>query len=441
MALSTPSLALAARSTGMNQRYGLGRFAPMPVDAPGPAAPVDPYAAILAGLPKPLTGSQVSHEANAEISPLLAAVTKQIGGQTAAATHAIGGFTADAASKLAGIDFAAPYASGEQGQAAVDAALRDSLAGAGQHGADELAQRLGVINDPTVGAAAHAPAANGAANGATQVAQGSASLGNLIANAASAGEFGLKQPGITRLAGLQNIAAAGQQGQAAIAAKAAELEAQLPSIIQNLQARNDARDQSLTAARENQVARQDALASGAAATETKYKLADATNMTKLQIADMNAQGKASAAQATQARSDRSFRLSFSRTFKFDPVTGSTLPGYTRDASGAVVKVGTTKSAGANPEYPNLTKSQVVHLRAGISAAFNGVPEQRDVNNKLVAKPLPPTDYQTAISHAISAGYSRAAATKMANHFYAPGERGRPAKPKPDTGFRSADVTP
>lgn len=317
------------------------------------AAPVDPYAAILASLPKPLAGPQITRQATAEISPLIAAVTGQIGKQTQAATHAIGGFTADAASKLAAIDFAAPYAQGEQGQAAVDAALRDSLAGAGQHGADELAQRLGVINDPTVGAAAHALAANGVANGATQVAQGSASLGNLIANAASAGEYGLKQPGITRLAGLQNIAAAGQQGQAQIAAKAAELEAQLPAIIQNLQSRNDSRSQAISAVRQNQVARQDALEAGSAATstklaladannQTKYALADASNKTRLEVAALNAQGRATSQQATQARSDRAYRLQFSKTFGYDPITGTTLPGFTRGANGQVTKVGSSK---------------------------------------------------------------------------------------------------
>jgi len=340
--------------------------APGAPSAPAAPPPADPYAAIIAGAAKPSTGAQITKAAQGEISPLLAAVTKTIGGQTAAATNAIGGFTGDAAAKLAAIDFGAPYAGAEQGQAAVDAALRAELAGAGSTGADQLAQRLAVINDPSVGAAAGALTANGAANATTQVAQGSASLGELLANAAAAKDYGLKQPGITRLAGLNAIAAAGQQGQAQIAAQAHALEAQLPSIIQNLQAQSDQRAQYLTAAHENQLARNDKIAydqsvgqataaDHAATLNERAGATTQTNQTHLQIAQMNAQGKASAAQATQARSDRAYRLQFSKTFGYDPVTGNTLPGYTRNADGTVRKAGTNANGAKTPQ---LSASQV-----------------------------------------------------------------------------------
>jgi hypothetical protein len=108
------------------------------------------------------------------------------------------------------------------------------------------------------------------------------------------------------------------------------------------------------------------------------------------------------------------------------------------AKAAATKAAATKP-GSDPEYPNLNKTQVTHLRAGVAAAFNGVPEQRDVNNKVVTKALPAVDYQTAINHAISAGYSRAGATKMANHFYMPGKRGRPGNAKPTPGNAVADA--
>lgn len=346
---------------------GHGYYAKPGAGAAAPAAaPVDPYGGIIAGIPKPLTNAQITTQAQGQISPLVAAITKTIGDQTAAATHAIGGYTSDAAAKLGAIDFGAPYAQGQQGQAAVDAALRQSLAGAGSAGADDLAKRLSVINDPTVGAAAGALAANGAANGTTQVAQGSASLGNLIADAASASSYGQKQPGITRLAGIQNIAAAGQAGQAQIAAQAQALEAQLPSIIQNLQARNDARNQQITAARENQIARGDAIASGAAANDARFAIADANNATRAQIAAIQAEGKASAASQAQANSDRTYRLQFSKTFGFDPVTNATLPGYRRDASGSVVKVSTPKPA----KGPALTAKQVQDYKGTAATVAN-----------------------------------------------------------------------
>jgi hypothetical protein len=76
-------------------------------------------------------------------------------------------------------------------------------------------------------------------------------------------------------------------------------------------------------------------------------------------------------------------------------------------------------------YPNLTKIQVVHLRSGIANAFYGVKEQKDADGKVIRAALLPLDYQAAIDHAVQSGYSRAAATKMANRFYMPGQRGRP----------------
>jgi hypothetical protein len=208
--------------------------------------PQDPYAGIIAGLPSPLTPQQIQTQAAGEISPLVAAATKQIQGQTQAATNAIRGYSQDAASKLGAIDFAQPYQQAETGQAAVDNALRAALTGAGTQDAEQLAQRLAVINDPSVAAAASAVGANGAANGNTQLAQGSASLGNLIANAAAAGNYGQKQPGIARLAGLQQITGTQQQGLNQIGSQTQALEQQLPSIIQALTSQNDNRTQTLT---------------------------------------------------------------------------------------------------------------------------------------------------------------------------------------------------
>ena len=148
----------------------------------------------------------------------------------------------------------------------------------------------------------------------------------------------------------------------------------------NLLGENTSRSTALTAARENQIARQDALASGTAANATKVGIANASNAekvalanasnatkvgianasnaTKSAIATVQAAGKASTAAATQARSDRSYRLQFAKTFGFDPVTNATLPGYKRDASGSVVKVGAGKpGSGGSALTPNeITKN-------------------------------------------------------------------------------------
>lgn len=308
-----------------------------------PAA--DPYTSIIAGLQQPYTPAQIQTQAQGQISPLVAAITKQIQGQTAAATNAITGYSQDAANKLRAINFGAPYAQAETGQAAVDDALRQSLSGAGTTDAAALSQRLAVLNDPSVAAAATGLTANGAANANTQLAQGSASLGNLLANAAAAKNYGQQLPGISNLAGLQQIAAAQQQGVSQIGTQTQQLESQLPSIIQGLQSQNDSRAQAITAARENQVARQDAISSTAA-----------SNASKVSVAQIAAQTKATEDEVKQAQSDRTYALQFAKTYHVNPVTGQPLAGYMVNAKGQIVK---QTSA---PKPKTLTTAQASNYR-------------------------------------------------------------------------------
>jgi len=89
-----------------------------------------------------------------------------------------------------------------------------------------------------------------------------------------------------------------------------------------------------------------------------------------------------------------------------------------------------KKAGNKGIWPNLSKTQVQHLRSGIANVFYGVPEQKDVSGKVTRAALPAGNYQQAITEAVKHGYSRAGATKMANRFYKAGFRGRPGGPPP-----------
>jgi hypothetical protein len=395
MAAQIPSTALAARSAGMNRLYGLGRFRPGIPDAPNapgiaPAAPADPYAGIINSLPQPMTNQQITTQAQGEISPLVAAVTKQITGQTQAATHAIGGYSADAAAKLAALDFAAPYQGAETGQAAVDSALRQSLAGAGSSDADALASRLAVINDPSVAAAANTLSANGAANGNTQLAQGSAALSNLIANAAAAKDYGLKQPGIQQLAGLQNIAAAEQQGTANIGTQTQQLEQQLPSIIQSLASQNDSRSAALTAARENQIARNDALAATTAKNTTAVQVAKARAAGQVKVARISAQTKANAASRPNASLSRTVGYVVDSTGKWIPGQNGQpqlLPGYTTNASGQVVKVGKTATSTAKPPTANEINSWVDAFKNGKPVTTSVLAPKPDANGNPVYRSI------------------------------------------------------
>ncbi len=80
----------------------------------------------------------------------------------------------------------------------------------------------------------------------------------------------------------------------------------------------------------------------------------------------------------------------------------------KQAQQASTKGGTT---GVAAQFPNLTKSQVLHLRAGAANAYKGWTNTK--NNKT----FPPATYQQAIDDLVAGGYSRAGATKMVNRFY------------------------
>lgn len=403
--------------------------APPPRKPAGPLLPdrppADPYDSIIARLPQPMTSAQIGKQAQGEISPLLAALAGTVNKQAQSAQHAISGYSQDAASKLAGIDYGAPYRQAESGQAAIDAALQQSLTGAGSSDAAALSQRLGVINDPSVAAAAGGLASSGAAAGTTALASGSANLGSLLANAAAADSYGQKLPGLTRLAAEQQIAQAGAQAQQTIATDAAQLEQQLPGIISSLQSRSDSNATNIATARQNQLKRTDELAAGgakAALTEQgnqiKVQTVNANNATRLQIAQMNANGRLTGQQLAQARSDRSYRLQFTKTNGYDPVNGRIAPGFAKGKGGQVVKVGTAKTPAA---AKGLTASQVQKYR-GLAATIADQGYTGFTDAKGVAHPKLTRDQ--AIEEAQKEGIPDKIALQYINQRY-----GAPVSPK------------
>lgn len=73
---------------------------------------------------------------------------------------------------------------------------------------------------------------------------------------------------------------------------------------------------------------------------------------------------------------------------------------------------TGKSAGSTPydaAFPHLKQAGVQHLQAGVAGAYKGVDN--------TGKKVTPATYQEAIDDMVQGGYSRPAATRMANRFY------------------------
>ena len=179
-------------------------------------------------------------QAQAQIDPIIAAITAAATGQANAADQAIQGLTDSYAKGIGSIDYGSPYSGAEAQQAAVDAALQQSATGQGSDLAAALAQRLQALQGSSGANAVNQEAASlasqGSGIGGAQLASGSAALNQLISDAAAAKSYGQKMPGVIDSAGLQGIEQAQGQAQQAINQGTLQAESQLPQIEQNLKA-------------------------------------------------------------------------------------------------------------------------------------------------------------------------------------------------------------
>lgn len=354
--------------------------------------------------PKPLTDTQVAQQ---QLKPAVAAVTGAIQGQARSAADAVRGYTGSLAHELAGIDYQAPYRQAAPQQAAVDEALRASLAGQGSELSQGLASRLSMLNAPNaVNPAVQSVADFGSRAGTTAQANGSAALSELLANEAAAGTYGMKQPGIARLAGLQNLGRVEGQAQQDIADKTAPLYGQIPEIVAAIQT-NRARQQQLSL--ENRLAAK------------KFGL----EVTK-------------ANNATKVAADRSALAWGNLTEKQRHDLADEANAQQR-ANAAAQRAAATA---AKQKHPKLTPGQAATIAAKAAKdaedLYHGVtkPNSSDPANPIVVSYS--ALYQDAIKTLLNRypSLGRAGVLKLVNTWYSPGglfpgtstPNGRPAKP-------------
>lgn len=383
-------------------------------------APADPFAPMSSGdinrtvnrfagmYGTPQSDSQIQTSAQGMVDPIIAAITKSINDRTAQSATNITGNANSLASSLGKIDWNAPYASAESGQAAVDSELRNALAGGGEAQGADLQARLAGINDPTVAAAGDALASRGSAIGGTEVANGSANLGALLAQAAAAKTYGLKLPGIARLSGLQDVAGVNQQAVTDIGNANTSLLGQLPSIVQSLRSDN----QSLRANR-----------AGAAANE--FNTLTGQNITKAtaQAGFNNTQTQLGLPDATLSRA-----YGYAVDAQGNPVGGQVtpLPGYQVGSDGSVTK--TPKAVAAPKPLSPATKAKLAKTAEDLRY---GVAPKQQYNSKTGAwmdvpnTGTPNSSYDEAYQQLVAAGATPAYARAQVNRLYKPGEFGRP----------------
>lgn len=371
----------------------------------------------------PQTPAQIQASAQSMLDPVIAAITANIQGQTKQASEQIGGNAASTAKTLAAIDYAAPYTGAESKQAAIDAALQQSLTGGGSALAADLAKRLGAIGGPVVGDTAAGLASRGAAIGTNQQASGSAALSNLVANEASAKSYGAQLPGIAQRQGLQDISKVEQQGVTDIGNQTSTVMQQLPQIVENL--RNAA--QTLTGQK-------------AAAAADLYQTLTGQNITKA-TASAGLAGSAAKAAAPDATLSRAY--GYAVDSNGNPVGGkvTTLPGYTVGPGGNVVKTTTTKPPkAATVKPPSATTIAGWNKLAdkwhdGEAPQYhydsNGDPSIPAGQKGSAWIPVPgtgsaPVLYGQALTQLLSQGAPLARALKILNARWQPGDGGRPA---------------
>lgn len=344
-----------------------------------------------------LTDPQIQSSAQAQIDPIIAAITSKIQGTAKESGAQIAANSAALAKALGGIDYAAPYAGAQRDQAAVDAALQQSLNGGGAALAGDLKSRLGMIGDPTVSAAADSVGARGTAIGTNELASGSANLGSLIASAAAAKSYGQKMPGIAQLSGLQDIAGVGKEATTKVGDATTQIMQLLPQIVSSLRSERD-----------NKTGNKASLAA------QLYQTLTGQNVTK------------ATAQAGLQNTAFDNGLAYANTFGVDPSTGQTVKGYHLDAKGNVVKNATPKAPKA------LTVTDRKKLVSDLDTFYYGVPPKQHFDSKTstwIDVPntgTPALSYTEAVRNLMDGyGLTEQAAVKYANTRYKPGEDGRP----------------
>jgi hypothetical protein len=386
-----------------------------------PKPPTDPFAPLTAAqiqtqaqtaagrLGTPQTPQQIQSSAQGMLDPIIQAITANIGKQTATASANIRGNASSLAQALAGVDYGSPYTGAEAKQASIDAALQQSLTGGGQQLAGDLASRLAAIG-PAVPAAASGLASRAAAIGTNAQAVGSGALSDLVAQEAAARSYGQKLPGLAQEQGLQDISGVEAAGVKTPGDQTASVMQQLPSIVQNLRAAAA----NLTGDR-------------AAAVQHVIDTLTGQNITKATASA--ALGRANAAASPTFNASNSRALGYPVDQYGNRIGSGTLPGYTTDKNGNVVKA-PRSGAGAKPPKP-LSPASLTKLSKVAEDLRYGVQPKTQFNSrtqKWMAVPntgTPNSSYSEAYRQLISLGATPAWALAKVNSLYQPGEFGRP----------------
>lgn len=386
-------------------------------------------------LPAPLTDAQIQQKASDLMSPIVAAISSQITGAEQTGAHAISGYSQQLAHNLAGLQpqIAGVYSNAEQQQAATDAAESSAVNGGGLQAANSLSSTLAQMQAPSgaQGAVATPLATSGSGAAAAMLGTGSAFLDKLIAEGTNANVLAAKQPGFALAQGQQDISNLSLASQKQLADALSTEQQQLPGIVQNLQSQSQTNQANRANAGQSALqyytTRNDSLAYN----QAKNQTAVTTTTIKANEAAYAAQVKAAsakeAAQAKAAQTSFQNRITFAKTYGYDPVTNQPLPGYAKNAQGKIVKVSTASAKGQLSQKDLLSLVQQWHdgKPQTVTDIVGGKAVTNNAGNPVkITKPVGRVNYQQAYKLLRLYGQSDAAARAALNTVYEPGKLGR-----------------
>ena len=438
----------AGGSLGFKTSRGFyARPAASPTGAPGGLQPMTPaqIANTIAGytnsLPAPQTPGQIQQTAQSEISPIIQNLTDTISRQTRAGEGAISGYSSNLAQQLAAElgNVESTYGDAAQALAASNAAQAEGIKGTGNDLASGLAGKLAQIQaGPAASAVALGPVTEGATGAANAAyGHGSAALDQLLSDAAAQGAYTAKLPGIAREQGLTDINNLNLAGQKTLADQTGAVEQKIPDIVQALTtASNTAETNRASAAMDAYkylTSRNDALALGTAKNQAAVQVANTKAAEGRYAANQKAATAREAAAAKAAQTSFDNRLKFAKTYGYDPVTGATLPGYTKNAQGQVVKT-TTSTKGELTDSQAAKLVQQWHDGKTVSVTTPVVDPKTGKQQVSPTTGKPITTTKTAVQGTLNYGQAYAMlrqfgktdvqARKLLDTVYAKGDQGR-----------------
>lgn len=392
--------------------------------APGAVLPPPPK-------PAPKRKSQsVSQVANQQVNQQLAPVLAGQDAQAKQQNDAIQSFALALLGKLQPVagQIGGDYDKAIGQTAQLSGAAANALRNANPNQQDQqMLQAVGAPQEQRAQVASQLADTFGGGAAVTLFNQGQVPGTQLATDKASAQAQAGQLPGLAALKGQQDLASALSSQRTARQQTLAQRPGLVQSATQAIKGNIANRDAAAYDKYKFETARGDALA----ASGQKAQAAAVKDAASLDYKYAALKERATVDQTRSAQADQRTRITFAKTWGYDPVTGKIAPGFKMNAGGHVVK------AAAAGKGPHLTGKQIQDYKGSAATlaeqAHNGFTDDKGVAH-------PSLTYKQALLEADKAGIPRPIALQYLNRWYpaaTPPKTFGPSKRKGDLGVQAS----